>query len=288
MNSREISLKTPWHGNLTAYDIENVIKGEFARLADMDVSLQREINALSISQLEENPTLLCGSSHVMITFHRSKGIDMATHEVTDGDNSLLAVPWWEWKNHEMIGNVADGVLIIPDAGEPLIVAPTGSDSFKWSWQPGIGDKKKYTDIHSAFRDMDGESNTALILDPTDKNAYGLFGENEEQWRNYAAGYCGEYEFGSLGKGQWWLPSLGELNLIRKYLYEINLALSIIAGGKEITMGNHWTSTEAAISSAWSFNPYTGFTHGGYKCTPQTDYYVRPVTALDLSQISYAE
>jgi len=78
---------------------------------------------------------------------------------------------------------------------------------------------------------DGQANTTAII-----NAEGGSG-------NYAAWYCGDYSYD--GYSDWYLPSLGEVNLIYDNRSTINTTASQISGGSSISQfGNMWSSTES--------------------------------------------
>ena len=87
----------------------------------------------------------------------------------------------------------------------------------------------------------------------------LFGAEEENWVNYAPGFCNaysrQYDKGDgsmvgIGAGGWWLPSIAELLTIWKHKYAINLCLSVISGASQLTESWYWSSTESSATVAW--------------------------------------
>jgi hypothetical protein len=112
-----------------------------------------------------------------------------------------------------------------------------------------------TNTHSmAFGDgpLAGNMNTAIII------ANEGYGDGQ----SYAARYCNELKIIEDGKSyaDWYLPSIGELNL----MYQNKAAIDATAtahGGTAIGLAWYWSSTENGIDSAWSlYFPAGGILH----------------------------
>jgi hypothetical protein len=93
----------------------------------------------------------------------------------------------------------------------------------------------------------GEMNTAIIVAHIGNG--GL---------DYAAHLCSKYSATQNGikYGDWYLPSLWELNLIYNNKATID-ATALGNGGSALSSGNYWSSTEEAINSAFFKNLSTG-------------------------------
>jgi len=85
--------------------------------------------------------------------------------------------------------------------------------------------------------------------------------------SYAAGYCYNQTTGGLAKGDWFLPSLKELNTIYTNKSTIDSAITS-AGGTVIGISDCWSSTEAGSDYALVLNMNGGFlySYSGDKCT----------------------
>ena len=147
----------------------------------------------------------------------------------------------EWTSLQSSGKVADGVLLI-DGNKKLIISPTQDNTaIIWASSNKDGGAIKSNRI-DAVNDNDGHSNTASI-----NAAYN--GETT------AASICLKYSNGSIGAGDWWLPSFGEMLLISAYVKDINYALSLIKDSDQISENSiYWTSTEASESTAYALRP----------------------------------
>ncbi len=120
-------------------------------------------------------------------------------------------------------------------------------------------------IGSAAQTTSGKSNTAAIL------AYGETNNIEYP----AAEYCNTYSTTGTNAGDWFLPSLEELELLSSNFSGINSALTVL--GKPITDGQYyWSSSEYNLSFAGRLVPSSGDTtyHIRYSSVR-----VRPVLAF---------
>jgi hypothetical protein len=85
---------------------------------------------------------------------------------------------------------------------------------------------------SGTSSWDGETNTGLIV-------------GQEGHTRSAALECRNYS-----DGGWYLPSVSEMNLLEKSLFDINRSLANIPGSQEIQLGHYWTSTE--FNEGWAY------------------------------------
>lgn len=265
---KQITMDTDWGAKgaqLTGAQVQAFIKGQLQSLHDKDATLQNQLNSLNSDLSDANPQLQAVTDGCFVTYHRKS------------DNWPLAVPHWKWPALEQAGEVADGVLVLIDGQAPIIVAPTQTN-LKWSKNAIAVNADTGGDYTKAYVDYTGKTRTAAIM----AKGVELFGENEEEWTQYAPAWCNAYdrsynngdEAGTMigiGAGKWWLPSIAELLTIWKHKYAINLCLSVISGASQLSESWYWSSTEGSATSAWYLSLTDGYlnywyakvTHGGY-------------------------
>lgn len=272
---KQITMDTDWGAKgaqLTGAQVQAFIKGQLQSLHDKDATLQNQLNSLNSDLGDANPQLQAATDGCFVTYHRKS------------DNWPLAVPHWKWPALEQAGEVADGVLVLIDGQAPIIVAPTQTN-LKWSKNAIAVNADTGGDYTKAYVDYTGKTRTAAIM----AKGVELFGENEEEWTQYAPAWCNAYdrsynkgdEAGTMigiGAGKWWLPSIAELLTIWKHKYAINLCLSVISGASQLSESWYWSSTENSATYAWYLYLYDGnLSHWGPKVTHST--YVRAVAAF---------
>jgi len=277
MATQKVTMETDWGAKgaqLTGAQVQAFIKEQLQALIDKTSSLQSQVNAVNLSLGVDNPQLQAITDGCFITYHRKS------------DNFPLAVPYWKWATIEASGEQADGVLVLIDGQAPIIVAPTqAATTLLWS-KNAIGlDVSVGSDYTKAYVDYTGQTRTAAIMSRAEE----LFGEDEDEWPNYAASFCYQYdrsydkgdEAGTkigIGAGKWWLPSIAELLTIWKHKYTINLCLSVITGASQLTESWYWSSTEHSAQGAWLLGLYDGgLSHWGTKGTGSGN--VRAVAAF---------
>lgn len=244
---KQITMDTDWGAKgaqLTGAQVQAFIKGQLQSLHDKDATLQSQLNNLNSNLGDANPQLQATTDGCFVTYHRKS------------DNWPLAVPHWKWPALEQAGEVADGVLVLIDGQAPIIVAPTQTN-LKWSKNAIAVNADTGGDYSKAYVDYTGKTRTAAIM----AKGVELFGENEEEWTQYAPAWCNAYdrsynkgdEAGTMigiGAGKWWLPSIAELLTIWKHKYAINLCLSVISGASQLSESWYWSSTEYSATYAW--------------------------------------
>jgi hypothetical protein len=194
-----------------------------------------------------------GLNDVFIMYHRKK------------DSYPLASTLASWPSLQTSGEVADGVLVV-DGDKHLIIAPTES-ACKWASASVSGGGTTTTDRLTAINDWSGQANTASQV---------THAECSDE--SYAPGFCNTYSNGGLAAGKWWLPSIGELMFIFAHRAEINYALSLVSGAKQVSGNDYWSSTEASNANAWYILFNTCYiTRGSTKVNGLCS--VRPVSAF---------
>lgn len=248
MAEKVLTMEDDWGAKgaqATGAQVQKFLKDQIKSLHDKDTTLQNQINTLSNKQMEANPQLQAATDGCFVTYHRKS------------DNWPFAVPYWKWAALEAAGEVADGVLVLIDGQAPIIVSPTGTQ-LKWSKNAIAVNADVGGDYSKAYVDYSGKTRTAAIM----AKGVELFGENEEEWTQYAPAWCNAYDRSydkgddahtmiGIGAGKWWLPSIAELLTIWKHKYAINLCLSVISGASPLVESWHWSSTEYSAAHAWT-------------------------------------
>lgn len=133
------------------------------------------------------------------------------------------------------------------------------DEKKLEWG-GYGRK-----IGSAAQGTSGKSNTAAIL------AYGETNNIEYP----AAEYCNSYSTSGTKAGDWYLPSLKELELLSSSYAAVNGKLTAIVGAVTLA-ANYWSSSEYSSDNVSVLDPGSGGTANYNKSHAIS---VRPVLAF---------
>lgn len=247
MAEKVITMETDWGAKgaqLTGGEVQKFIKDQLKSLHDKDATLQNQLDNLNSDLGDANPQLQAATDGCFVTYHRKS------------DNWPLAVPHWKWPAIERTGEVADGVLVLIDGQAPIIVSPTGTQ-LKWSKNAIAVNADTGGDYNKAYVDFSGKTRTAAIM----AKGVELFGENEEEWTQFAPAWCNAYDRSydkgdnahtmvGIVAGKWWLPSIAELLTIWKHKYAINLCLSVISGASPLVESWHWSSTEPSAAHAW--------------------------------------
>ena len=139
-----------------------------------------------------------------------------------------------------------GVVTYADGDNRLAIQLDVSGTKLWS--NTLSDVVGIDNVSSSTykSDMDGKANTQAWV-----SQYGSSNNG------YAAGYCYNYTTPGTGKGQWHLPSAGELTVAlvtNKSAVSNGLSKS---GGEGLQSGNHWSSSEQDASKAWKISSSGG-------------------------------
>ena len=155
--------------------------------------------------------------------------------------------------------------VVFDVSRKLAIALEQGSSLKWaSSQLDIPGLTNYRDKTAAQGDYNGKSNTSKIIAHRNSNRY----------ETPAVDYCYNYVTTGTKKGDWYLPALGELQLIYKNRSTLNNSLSKV-GGTQLETNWYWSSSEYNSYNAWIFDFYLGSWSANNK---YNSVYVRPVLA----------
>jgi len=130
----------------------------------------------------------------------------------------------------------------------------------------------YTSESTALTDMDGKSNTSTILSYASAN--GKTVQAATATSKYAPNVCDSSTF--CGRGEWYLPALGELYTISKNFRAIQNSITSAGGTKIITGSYYSSSTEVSYNCTWGMS---------LEATRSLNYYkysgliIRPVLAF---------
>lgn len=190
-----------------------------------------------------------------------------------------------WTALQNAGEVADGVLLVT-GGHTILIAPTEATGLKWSSKPVSSDNltgaelidgvTTSNDRNTVLKDWDGRANTTAIIK-------GSTSTNITSTSEYGAGFCNNYSrVNSNGNGvkagNWWMPSLSELEMIWANFEKVNYALGMINGATLLSRSIYWSSTQGSSNTAWIFGFSNGYFSSTWKFSEQR---VRPVS--DFSQ-----
>lgn len=171
--------------------------------------------------------------------------------------------------------VVDGVLIV--CGDKKFVIAKTETALPWgntSDSHAASGNTAISDRDQAMADFNGKTRTATAC-----------AVSEYSPATAAPGYCNAFStvagyssgvsYTRRGAGAWYLPSLGELFVMRSQMYKINQVMSLI-GGDPLTDNAYWSSTEYSTINAW----YLTFSYGTVTSgTKKGSCRVRPVAAF---------
>lgn len=187
---------------------------------------------------------------------------------------VKTVDGWNWKFNEGV----IGILLIEDEHQLVVALEDSPENLQWS-----KDYKLVNRPADSWKDAESDFN------------------GEEYCRNLnspdfpAAYYCLNY---NKGGRDWYLPSMGELWLIRNHLEEVQTALSIVGGQRFVTEWDDWDDNDNDENAPWYWSSteysakflkfYTwvlllddrDFSSGGNKVSNNLK--VRPVSKFDSS------
>lgn len=176
---------------------------------------------------------------------------------------------------------ADAV-VVQHGGIRIGIALTGpSAAMKWGSVQNVSSVGYQTS--SDWSLLDGKARTAAIM------ASSYYKNDSPQ--TYAVAYCYNYSKSHTGDSggdvsipakSWYLPSTGELEIIRSHFETINLALQRIKNaGKQnadlLQRASYWSCVENSGTRAWVLDFSFGFRSDSGKV--DNPYRVRPVTAF---------
>ena len=162
-----------------------------------------------------------------------------------------------------------GILLIEDDHKIVVATEDSPDNLHWSKKCELVNQPIEVLSKDAESDFNGEMYCQKLNSPDFPAAY----------------YCLNY---NKGNRDWYLPSSGELWLIRNHLEEVQTALSIVGGQKFVITWDddvpyYWSSTEDSATDAWDLYLYYGTLGTG--CNKVSDCAkVRPVSKFGPSTL----
>ena len=142
----------------------------------------------------------------------------------------------------------------------------GLETSNTMWLSGIAtiskfdapDVKNYETSSTALSDINGKKNTKNIL------KYSRVGGRVSP----AAEYVDAYKTKGTSAGDWYLPSLGELDILYKNKAKLSTALDLF--GLRVFHSSFWSSTENSSLMAWEYDFSLGYIRSSIKCESSTD------------------
>ena len=142
--------------------------------------------------------------------------------------------------NKKFNNGVIGILVVEDEHQIVIALEDSPEELWWSMEEKLVNRP-VDELEDAKSDFNGEEYCKNLNSPEFPAAY----------------YCLNY---NKGGRNWYLPSMGELWLIRNHIEEIQTALSIVGGQKLVTkkwddfdeynVPWYWSSTENDDAYAW--------------------------------------
>lgn len=264
-----ITMDTDWGASgaqLSGCQVQAFIKNSLKEL-------QTENSTLAQTVSQYTSEIHSASGHCLIAYHQNL------------DGRLRAVPYWLWPELEEKGEVADGVVIFPEGRRPMVIGISDT-TLLWSTQQ-YATATSNKSMSEAYADFDGFANTSLIIESEQKYFEPFEGGQLISVSRNATTYCNQYSslhdkgngtMIGIGQGKWWLPSIGELLLICKHIYEINQCMTHIKHAIPLFRSIYHSSSEKSFTEAWCVNLATGMIYEGSKTREQ--YHVRPICWLE--------
>ena len=149
---------------------------------------------------------------------------------------VRGVEGWNPKNNDGV----IGVLVVEDEHQLVVALEDSPEELQWSEDWKLINRP-VNQLEDAESDFNGEEYCRNLNSPDFPADY----------------YCLNYKKGGR---DWYLPSIGELLLVRRHLEEIQSALSIVGGQKFVTdwkgvgVPLYWSSTESDDKRVWCMYP----------------------------------
>lgn len=174
------------------------------------------------------------------------------------DKKFYTFPEFQKLSNTAISQVL-GFAIIDNQGSFLLPPkPNLTNSYRWC--PENFDTFLVPDVGIGVDDLNGRQNTEVLFN----NFHNVAGSNE-----YAAGYA--YRFTPVPIGtSWYLPSIGELIIIHRYVSELNDWVFDTFGFSYFPSSGakaFWSSTQGDATTAWQLSIFAGEAHTAVKRKP---------------------
>lgn len=301
-NNSQSPTELPKITNLSGTSLPIVKNGVLSQ-ADYDSTFQKTLDALNgtsaniVSTGMDNMTANTSASQVYVKGNNGNGPmtfanfasavaeNIALYGVND-NVFIMTRRWFNWassgypQSYKLTEFSASdkanavGILIV-EGGKHIVLALDEYDGTMFWSTTNNGSGVYDTSRTSIIGKFDGKTNTATIIEK--------LGADVALAANYCNTYAKSITNNPDGKetgitaGKWWLPSLGELQMIRNHYGTIQKALNI-CGGTALQNTAYWSSTEISGAYAW----HLGFDDGSINSYAKASgsYRVRAVTAFD--------
>lgn len=147
-----------------------------------------------------------------------------------------------------------------DSNGSFLLPPRPNLTNGYRWCPENFDTLIVPDVGIGVDDLNGRQNTEVLFN----NFHNVAGSNE-----YAAGYA--YRFTPVPIGtSWYLPSIGELIIIHRYVSELHDWVFDTFGFSYFPSSGakaFWSSTQGDATTAWQLSIFAGEPHTAVKRKP---------------------
>ena len=189
------------------------------------------------------------------------------------DSSKLAVSSEYYESLDKRSYNTDGIIIRDEENDVnLLIAPTEATKVFGEGPEDIlaSDKRRKNYTNPTMSELDGKWRTDFLL----SNHATHYDDN------CAICYCRDY-----GQG-WWMPSGGEMELVKSNKEEVNTLLAAI-NGTQVSNGTYWLSTQYSKDYSWHLDMSNGMY--GFWLSKTNSLLVRPMNdATDYQEIENEE
>lgn len=179
-------------------------------------------------------------------------VTVAVQRVSDNRLEYFDLDYWA---NTLTANarrnyIVRGVRLRAEGQSFVIALKDASTGVAWwpNTNVDVAELTSYSSLPNLYGDIDGESNTAKILQQM---------EDSGVTSNTAASVASSYKAfnataSNIDNSNWYLPAIGQLMLLFKYKTQINAVLTAPSvNGTAIATTWYWSSTEYNAAYAWS-------------------------------------
>lgn len=171
------------------------------------------------------------------------GVFIQYHKKSNGQVQLCIPSLWS--RMAALGEEAEGIAV-KDGSNYLLVALT--ETTMPMAPTNTLCHTAVTTFREAISDLDGLNHTIEL-----QNATGVTADHAPIWVDRYQRMNSNNQ--GVGQGNWWIPALGELMIIRANVHKINACLAMVSGAQLIDVTNnvasvHMSSTENTGGTCW--------------------------------------
>jgi hypothetical protein len=205
---------------------------------DSVVTLHLTIEPTPEATITTSSDVICeGNEVVLQTVATIHNTSIAVGDILCTDNSIVKIADWPVSDKTAMGIV----FYVDNTGEHGWAVHLHDQATSVHWTPydlitDVSTLTNYINARDAIMDIDGYSNTQIILNAGDAT-------------RYPAAYAVDFANG------WYLPAAGQVRLLYGEMVTMNSSLQVVEGTQFSmdTYSSHWSSTERGYDIAWGVN-----------------------------------